>query len=108
MQYFKNLGGTVKEQSTQEEEIKNRIAKYSQNVECMYILDTEGQECAEESQVHHSPNHIKAYYYIWKWMLDFDKKARTAYYNSRHESDQNGTRGYQMGHEEKWRPTQTG
>ena len=28
---FKYLGSTVNEQSTQEEEIKNRIAKYSQN-----------------------------------------------------------------------------
>ena len=30
-------------------------------------------------------------------MLDFDKKAGTADYNSRHESYQNDTRGHQMG-----------
>ena len=35
---FKYLGSTVNEQSTEEEEIKNRIAKYSQNVGCMYRL----------------------------------------------------------------------
>ena len=33
----------------------------------------------------------------WKWMLDFDKKARTADNNSRHESYQNDTRGHQIG-----------
>ena len=38
VQSFKYLGSTVNEQSTQEEEIKNRIAKYSQNVGCMYRL----------------------------------------------------------------------
>ena len=35
---FKYRGSTVNEQSTQEEEIKNRLAKYSQNVGCMYKL----------------------------------------------------------------------
>ena len=34
-------------------------------------------------------------------MLDFDKKARTADYNSRHDSYQNDTRGHQMGHKDK-------
>ena len=38
VQSFKYLGSLVNEQSTQEEEIKNRIAKYSQNVGCMYRL----------------------------------------------------------------------
>ena len=38
VQSFKCLGSTVNEQSTQEEEIKNRIDKYSQNVVCMYRL----------------------------------------------------------------------
>ena len=38
VQSFKYLGSTVNEQSTQEEEIKNRIAKYSQNVGCMSRL----------------------------------------------------------------------
>ena len=38
VQSFKYLGSTVNEQSTQEEDIKNRIAKYSQNVGCMYRL----------------------------------------------------------------------
>ena len=37
-QFFKYLGSTVNEQSTQEEEIKNRIAKYIQNVGCMCRL----------------------------------------------------------------------
>ena len=37
VQSFKYLGRTENEQSTQEE-IKNRIAKYSQNVGCMYRL----------------------------------------------------------------------
>ena len=36
VQPFSYIGGTVNEQRTQEEEIKNRIAKYSQNVRCMY------------------------------------------------------------------------
>ena len=36
VQSFKYIGSTVNEQSTQEEEIKNRI--YSQNVRCMYRL----------------------------------------------------------------------
>ena len=38
VQFFKYLGSIVNEQSTQEVEIKNRIAKYSQNVGCMYRL----------------------------------------------------------------------
>ena len=38
VQSFKYLGNTVNEQSTQEEEIKNRIAKYCQNMGCMYRL----------------------------------------------------------------------
>ena len=38
VQSFKCPGSTVNEQSTQEEEIKNRIVKYSQNVGCMYRL----------------------------------------------------------------------
>ena len=38
MQSFTYLGSTVNEQSTQQEGIKNRIAKYSQNVGCMYRL----------------------------------------------------------------------
>ena len=33
-------------------------------------------------------------------MKDFDKKARTTDYNSRHESYQNDTRGHQMGQRE--------
>ena len=35
---IKYLGSTVNEQSTQEEETKNSIVKYSQNVGCMYRL----------------------------------------------------------------------
>ena len=35
VQSFKYLGSTVNEQSTQEEEFKNGIAKYNQNVGCM-------------------------------------------------------------------------
>ena len=38
VQSFKWLGSTVNGQSTQEEEIKNRIAKYNQSVGCMYRL----------------------------------------------------------------------
>ena len=34
-------------------------------------------------------------------MLEFDKKARTADHNNRHESYQNDTRGHQMGQKEK-------
>ena len=39
---IKYLGSKVNEQSTQEEEIKNRIAKYSQNVGRMYRLLKDG------------------------------------------------------------------
>ena len=38
VQSFKYVGSTVNEQSTQEENIKNGIAKYRQNVGCMYRL----------------------------------------------------------------------
>ena len=38
VQSFKYLGSTVNDPSTQEEEIKHRIAKYSQNMGCMYRL----------------------------------------------------------------------
>ena len=38
VQSFRYLGSTVNQHSTQEEEIKNRIAKYSQNVGCMNRL----------------------------------------------------------------------
>ena len=38
VQSFTFLGSTVNEQSKQEDEIKNRIAKYSQNVGCVYKL----------------------------------------------------------------------
>ena len=38
VQSFKYLCSTVNEQSTQKEEIKNMIAKYSQNVGCMHRL----------------------------------------------------------------------
>ena len=38
VQSLKYLGSTVNEQSTQEEEIKNMIAKYSQSVGCMYRI----------------------------------------------------------------------
>ena len=38
VQSFKCLGSTVNEQSTQEEEIRNRIVKYRQNVGCMYRI----------------------------------------------------------------------
>ena len=40
-------------------------------------------------------------------MLDFDKKARTADYNSIHEHYQNDTRGHQMEQKEKQIPVQT-
>ena len=38
VQSFKYLGSTVDKQSTQEEEIKSWVAKYSQTVGCMYRL----------------------------------------------------------------------
>ena len=40
-------------------------------------------------------------------MLDFDNKARTADYNSIHESYQNDTKRHQMGQNGKRRPIQT-
>ena len=49
VQSFKYLGSIVNEQSTQEEQVKKKIAKYNQNVGCMLHDATGGQECTEES-----------------------------------------------------------
>ena len=50
---FTYIGSTVNEQSTQEEEIKNRIAKYSQNVRCMYKLLKDRNVLKKAKQIIH-------------------------------------------------------
>ena len=53
VQSFKYPGSTVNEQSTQEEEIKNRIAKYSQNVGCMNRLLKDRNVLKKDKQIIH-------------------------------------------------------
>ena len=53
VQSFKYLGSTVNEQSAQEEEIKNRITNYSQNVGCMYRLLKDRNVPMEAKQIFH-------------------------------------------------------
>ena len=53
LQSFKYLGSTVNDQSTQEEEIKDRIAKYSQNVGCMYRLLNDRNVLKKDKQIIH-------------------------------------------------------
>ena len=53
VQSFKSLGITVNEQSTQEEEIKKSIAKDSQIVGCLYILQKDRNVPKKAKQVIH-------------------------------------------------------
>ena len=56
VQSFKYLGNIVNEQSKQEEEINNRIAKYSQNVGCMYRLLQDRNVPKKAKQIIHQVN----------------------------------------------------
>ena len=53
VQSFKYIGSTINEQSTQEEEMKNRISKYSQNVGCMYMLLKDRNVLKKAKQIIH-------------------------------------------------------
>ena len=53
VQSFKYLGSTLNEQSKQEDEIKNRIAKYSQNVGCVYMLRKDRNVPKKAKQIIH-------------------------------------------------------
>ena len=70
VQSFKYLGSTVNEQSTQEEEIKNRIVKYSQNVGCMYRLLKDRNAPKKSMQSIHQRGHFKCYVTPWGWVGD--------------------------------------
>ena len=50
VQSFKYLGSTVNEQGTQEEQIKKRIAKYNQNVGCMYMMLLEDRNVPKKAR----------------------------------------------------------
>ena len=100
VQSFKYLGSTVNEQSTQEEEIKNRIAKYSQNVGCMYRLLKDRNVPKKAKQIIHQTILRPILIFgseCWTWT----KKATTADYSKRNESYQNDTRGHQREQNEK-------
>ena len=50
VQSFKYLGSIVNEQSTQEEQVKKKIAKYNQNVGCMYMMLLEDRNAPKKAK----------------------------------------------------------
>ena len=91
VQSFKYIGSTVNEQSTQEDDIKNRIANYCQNVGYMYRLTKDKNVPKKAKQIIHQT--------IFRPIIIFgndcrtlDKKDRTADYNSINETYQNTTK----------------
>ena len=82
------------------------IAKYSQNVGCMYRLLKDRNIQKKAKQIIHQTI-LRPILIFGSECLTLTKNARAADHNSSHGCCQNDTRGHQMGQKEKRRPIQT-
>ena len=75
VQSFKYLGSSVNEQITHEDDIKNRIANYSQNVGCMYRQMKDRNVPKKANQIIHKTI-VRHIIIFGIESLTFDKKKR--------------------------------